>query len=56
MKTRVPSKRLVSTYVSLKKNGKYEARAVDARTKKEARCAKDALQEAIACSREKAGT
>lgn len=53
---RRPSKRLVSTYVEVKPSGKFAARAIDGRTRREARCVKDALREAIDCSREKAST
>lgn len=53
MKLRKQSKRLVSTYVTRKSSGKFEARVVDARTKLEGRCAKDERESAISCSREK---
>ena len=54
MKTRKPSKRLVSTYIVRKTSGKFEARVVDARTKQEGRCVKTNIDQAIECSKAKA--
>jgi hypothetical protein len=47
------SKRLVSTYVVRRSSGKFDARVVDARTKKEGRCTKEEIEQAISCSRAK---
>jgi hypothetical protein len=53
VKTRKPSKRLVSTYVIRRSSGKFDARVVDARTKLEGRCTNEDRDQAISCSKEK---
>jgi hypothetical protein len=53
MKERKPGKRLVSTYVVRRPSGKFDARVVDGRTRKEGRCTKEEIEQAISCSRAK---
>lgn len=47
------TKRLTSTYVTRRGDGKYEARVVDARTKREGKASRIVMMEAIAASRKK---
>ena len=53
MAVRKQQKRVISTYVARRSSGKFAARVVDGRTKKENQCTKAEMREAIACSRDK---
>jgi len=53
MAARKQQKRIISTYVARRASGKFAARVVDGRTKKESRCTKVEVREAIECSRDK---
>lgn len=53
-KTLKQPRRLLSTYVDMKPSGRFQARAIDARTRGEATCTRDEAAEAARCAREKA--
>lgn len=56
MGIRKPSKHLIATYVTRTSSGKHVARIVDSRTKRENKCTKTSMMEAISCSRDKVTT
>jgi hypothetical protein len=55
-KLRKQSRRLLSTYITVKPSGKFSARAIIASSGNEATCTRQTAEEAARCAREKAST